>query len=455
MKKSAYIGWAIGSFTSAALVSAVGLLHLRFMTDSLGLAIALAGMLTVAAKIYDAMTDPLMGYIGDRTRTRFGQFRPYLLGGGLLAGLSMILLFNVPGGLQGDSMWLYVGFTLLLYSTAYTMFRIPYLAIGRAITDDFHARSRLMTFSVYGSSLGSFAATSAAPFLLARLGSDRAGHGHVALVLGIAIALGGIAAFLLLKERHPVEAEKKPTGSFAATWAALWSNKPFLCLMGFKLILFSGLAVHITAIPYYTRHVLHVTDTALGTIFAVQTAMMVISQMLWVRMASRFGRRNALVSAGSLCAIAYTVWALIPAGSPFPLIYIACALSGTASGGVFLGLYTVLTDTMDYSRRIQGENRAGMLAGVFVMVEKGTSAFGIFLFSTIMSWTGFVSSTGAGAEEQPASVKAGIMVTVSLVPALAAVIASIIMLRYRLPETVEDAVEPPASTLQPVAVQSS
>jgi Na+/melibiose symporter-like transporter len=122
---------------------------------------------------------------------------------------------------------------------------------------------------------------------------------------------------------------------------------------------------------------------------------------------------------------------------------------------VFLGLYTVLTDTMDYSRRIQGENRAGMLAGVFVMVEKGTSAFGIFLFSTIMSWTGFVSSTGAGAEEQPASVKTGIMVTVSLVPALAAVIASIIMLRYRLPETAEDAVEPPASTLQPVGVQSN
>ncbi|MFS0851092.1 MFS transporter [Novosphingobium panipatense] len=453
MKNSAYIGWAIGSFTSAALVSAVGLLHLRFMTDSLGLAIALAGTLTVVAKIYDAMTDPLMGYIGDRTRTRFGQFRPYLLAGGLLAGLSMVLLFNVPRGMGTGALWLYVGLTLLLYSTAYTMFRIPYLALGRAITDEFHARSRLMTFSVYGSSLGSFAATSAAPFLLARLGSDRTGHGHVALVLGLAIALGGIAAFALLKERHPVEAEARPAGSFSATWSALSSNRPFLCLMGFKMILFSGLAVHLTAIPYYTRHVLHVTDTALGTIFAVQTGLMVLSQLLWVRMASRFGRRNALVFAGALCALAYTIWALIPTGSPFPLIYVACALSGTASGGVFLGLYTVLTDTMDYSRRVQGENRAGMLAGVFVMVEKGTSAFGIFVFSTIMSWTGFVSATGAGAAEQPDGVKSGIMVTVALVPALAAVVASIIMLRYRLPDTAEDEVVALPRTSQPVGVQ--
>lgn len=433
MKKSAYVGWAIGSFTSAALVSAVGLLHLRFMTDSLGMAIALAGTLTVVAKIYDALTDPLMGYIGDRTRTRFGQFRPYLLLGGFLASLAMFLLFNVPGSLSGDAAWAYVAFTLLLYSTAYTMFRIPYLALGRAITQDFHERSKLMTFSVYGSSLGSFAATAAAPFLLARIGSDRAGHGHVALILAVAIAIGGVMAFCLLKERGPVEAGTRNGGSLAVTWAALWSNKPFLRLMGFKMVLFSGLAVHITAIPFYTRHVLHVTDTTLGTIFGVQTVLMVGSQVLWVRMASRFGRRNALVGAGSLCAVAYVVWALVPSGSPFPLIYVACALSGTASGGVFLGLYTVLTDTMDYARRVQGEDRAGMLAGVFVMVEKGTSAFGIFLFSSIMNWAGFVSATGQGSHEQPASVKTAIIVTVALVPAFAAIVASVIMLRYRVP----------------------
>lgn len=434
MKKSAYFGWTIGSFTSSALVSAVGLLHLRFMTDSLGIAITIAGLLTVVAKVYDAFADLLMGYISDRTRTRFGQFRPYLLAGGLLAALSMALLFNVPGSLTGSALWLYVGLTLLIYSTAYTMFRIPYLAIGRTLTDDFHARSRLMTFSVYGSSLGSFAATSAAPFLLGQIGSDRAGHGLVAMILAGAIALGGIVAFTLLKEQHVVEREeRKPAASFGATFAALRSNRPFLCLMGFKLVLFAGFAVHISAIPYYTRHVLGVSDSVLGTIFAVQTALMVLSQMAWVRLAARYGRRNALVLSGIACTLAYITWALIPSEAAIPMVFVAAAMSGAGTGGIFLGLYTVLTDTMDYSRRTQGENRAGMLAGVFVMVEKGTSALGTFAFSMIMAWVGFQSAVGSGAQAQPDGVRTGILASVAIVPALGAVIATLIMTRYHLP----------------------
>lgn len=435
MKKSAYFGWTIGSFTSSALVSAVGLLHLRFMTDSLGIAIAIAGGLTVFAKVYDAFADLLMGHISDRTRTRFGQFRPYLLAGGLMAALSMALLFNVPGNLSGQALWLYVGLTLLIYSTAYTMFRIPYLAIGRALTDDFHARSRLMTFSVYGSSLGSFAATSAAPFLLGQIGSDRAGHGLVAMILACAIGLGGVLSFALLKEQHAVtDEERKPTpSSIRTTFTALRANKPFLCLMSFKLVLFAGFAVHISAIPYYTRHVLGVSDSVLGTIFAVQTAMMVLSQMAWVRLAARMGRRNALVLSGMVCTLAYLTWALIPAGGAIPMVFIGAAMSGAGTGGVFLGLYTVLTDTMDYSKRTQGEDRAGMLAGVFVMVEKGTSAFGTFAFSMIMAWVGFQSALGDGTHVQPEGVRTGILASVALVPALGAVIATLIMTRYHLP----------------------
>lgn len=434
MKKSAYLGWAVGSFTSSALVSAVGLLHLRFMTDSLGISIAIAGTLAVVAKIYDAFTDPLMGYIGDNTRTRFGQFRPYLLVGGLSAAVSMVLLFNVPEVLTGRGLWLYVGMTLLVYSTAYTMFRIPYLAIGRAITDDFDERSRLMTFSVYGSSLGSFAATSAAPFLLAGFGSDREGHGLVALILAGAIAIGGVTAFALLKERESPSNSVKTAASLGATLRAVSSNSPFLCLMGFKLVLFTGFAVHITAIPYYTRHVLGASDSVLGTIFAVQTALMVISQPLWVLLARRLGRRNALIVAGSACAIAYLTWAAIPVAAPVPLIFIAAGLSGFGTGGVFLGLYTVLSDTMDYAKKVQGENRAGILSGVFVMIEKGTSAIGMFAFSMAMSLIGFRSAVDSAASVQPAEVRTGLLVTVSLVPALGAMIATLIMTRYRLPD---------------------
>jgi sugar (glycoside-pentoside-hexuronide) transporter len=454
MKRSALIGWGVGSFTSSALVGAVGLLHLRFMTDSLGLAIGLAGMLIVVSKIYDAMLDPVMGVVSDRTRTPWGRHRPYLFGGGLLAALSLVLLFNVPARLSGPSLVAFVAFSLLLFSTAYTMFRIPYLALGRSITQDFNERSKLMTFSVYGSSLGGLAATSAAPYLLSTLGSDRAGHGLVAWILAAMIALGGIVSFLLIDTE---DAELDESGaastrahlSFKDAWSALRQNKPFQYLMGFKVTMFAGLTLHGAAIPYYTRHVLGASDAALSGIFLAQMIAMMASQFVWVRAARRFGRRNALMTAALMQMAAMLCWYLIPAGHPNPWVQILGAFQGVCGGGIFFGLYTVLTDTMDLSRKNGGgSGQEGVLAGVFVMVEKATAAFGTFVFSTILGIVGYVSAKNAGAAAQPHDVIVGISIAMSVLPAICALVACLFLRKLNLPH-IPVAKEPPRAMKTP------
>lgn len=438
MKRTALIGWGVGSFSSAALVSAIGLLHLRFMTDSLGLSIGLAGALVVISRVYDTVLDPIVGVLSDRTRTRFGSYRPYLAGGGLLAALSMILLFNVPYGLKDGALVAFVAASLILFSTAYTLFRIPYLALGRSITQDFAERSKLMTFSVYGSSLGSLAATSAAPFLLSQIGSDRAGHGVIAFILAALIAIGGISTFLLIDTEAAAAEPKKAArhASVRETAQALKENRPFQCLIGFKVTMFTGLAIHITAIPYYTRHVLGATDASLGSLFLTQTIMMMVSQSLWVRMAARWGRRNTLLMAGMVEIAAMFSWFLVPVGHPTPWLQICGGLSGIGGGGVFFGLYTVLTDTMDYTRRRSGgDGREGILAGVFVMVEKATTAMGTFVFSLILGWVGYVSGHDAGSAVQSDGVKAGITLAISLIPALCAMVACLFLRGMKLDDT--------------------
>ncbi len=426
MKHRTLAGWAVGSFSSSVLVNAIALLHLRFMTDSLGLSMALAGTLVVASRIYDAILDPVVGVLSDRTRTRFGRYRPYLVVGSLFAALSMIMLFNVPAALSGGGLVAYVGGSLLLFSTAYTLYRIPYLALGRSLTQDFAERSRLMAASVYGNSCGSLLAMSAAPFLLAQLGSDRAGHGVIALILAAFIAISGIATFLLIGQES---AEGQPPASathasLIETIGALKENKPFQRLIAFKVLLLSGLSVHMNAIPYYTRHVLGISDTGLGSLFLIQTIVMMVAQLLWVPLAARFGRRNALVVAGLVQCAAMLAWSLIPAGHPLPWLQVCGGLNGLAGGGIFLGLYTVLTDTMDHGRRISGrEGREGILAGVFVMVEKATAAGGTFLFSMILGWAGYVSSSNAGSHVQPASVSAAILLSISFIPAVLVLLA--------------------------------
>ena len=442
MKRRAMIGWGVGSFTSAALVGAVGLLHLRFMTDSLGLAIGLAGMLVVLSKIYDAMLDPIMGVVSDRTRTPWGRHRPYLFGGGLLCALSMVLLFNVPERLGGGALVAFVCFSLLLFSTAYTMFRIPYLALGRSITQDFNERSRLMTFSVYGSSLGGLAATSAAPYLLATLGSDRAGHGAIAWLLAALIATGGIVSFFLIdteaaeRDGHGTTVTREHI-SFRQAGAALRDNRPFQYLIGFKVMMFTGLTLHGAAIPYFTRHVLGASDISLGGVFLAQMLAMMASQVVWVRVARRFGRRNGLMTAALMQIVAMFCWYLIPAGHPSPWLQILAAYQGACGGGIFFGLYTVLTDTMDHSRRDGDNGREGILAGVFVMVEKATAALGTFMFSTILGFVGYVSAKDAGAAAQPHNVVVGISVAMSVLPACFAIIACLFLRKLHLPSAGE------------------
>lgn len=422
MRHRAFIGWGLGSFTSSALVSAVSLLYLRFMTDSLGIAIAVAGLLVVVSKTYDAFLDPLMGILSDGTSTRWGRYRPYLLGGALVSALALVLLFNVPHGLQGTGLAVFCCFTLLLYSTGYTMYRIPYLALGRAITRDFDQRSKLMTFSVYGSSLGGLAATAAAPWLLSRLGSDRAAHELLAWLLAGLVAVGGIGTFLLVDAERADATAAAPHFSLADAWDALRSNKPYQGLIAFKVVMFAGISLHGTAIPFYTRHVLRVSDAKLASIFLVQTLGMMASQQGWVWLARRLGRRRALMTAAIGQAGSMLAWWLLSPAHPMPWVQILSAVEGVFAGGIFFGLYTVLTDTMDMGAADRKSGREGIYAGVFVMVEKATAALGTFIFSAIMGWAGFVSARNVGSE-QPAAVIHGIILAISVLPAIGAAVA--------------------------------
>jgi Na+/melibiose symporter-like transporter len=435
MKPRMMIGWAVGSFTSAALVGAVSLLHLRFMTDSLGIGIGVAGMLVVISRVYDAVLDPIMGHVSDRTSTRWGRYRPYLLGGATVASISLVLLFNVPTGFSVTWAIVFSALVLLLYSTAYTMYRIPYLALGRAITQDFHNRSRLMTFSVCGSSLGTLAATSAAPLLLARLGSDRAAHGELAWLLAPLILLGGLATFLLIdREGGESAPAAAPSGHFTLAGAAraVAANRPFRSLIGFKVTMFAALALHGAAIPFYTRHVLHAADTSISSIFLAQTLLMMASQPFWVRMARQYGRRRGLMAATMVDAVLMLGWYVVPAAHPTPWIQILGGLEGVCMGGVMFGLYTVLTDVMDDTRdkaiAAGGDaGQEGMLAGVFVMVEKATAALGTFAFSAVMSYVGFVSASNVGAAQAP-GVATGIAISISIAPALVAGLACLFLI---------------------------
>lgn len=432
-----YAGWALGSFATSVLINSTGLLAMRFMTDELGLAAGLAASLLAISKVYDGVTDPLMGVISDRTRSRWGRRRPYLFAGAWLCGLAMFASFNVPRFESQSALTAWVLGTLLFFASAYTVFRIPYLSMGADLTRSFHGRSRLMTWAVYGSSVGSLFATSAAPFLLAWGGGGRAAHEFVGTALGVLILLAGIGCFHLTAGAPDGGEVARQRFGWRERMAALAQNRPFVLLISAKVLLFIGLSVHITGIAYFTRHVLGTSDYSLGGLFLLQTLGMMVSQPLWARLAARLGRRGGLQLALLFDVLIFCAYWFAEAGSANAWLAVLGPLKGVTSGGIFQNIQGMLTDTMNYDRARYGLRREGLFAGIYVMVEKFTAAAGTALFGAVIGAMGYVATQGAAQAQSPQALLA-IRACVSLLPAAIMLVAIAILSGYRL---TQDAVE--------------
>ena len=138
-------GWGLGSFATTTMLNGVAVVLLYFLVNFAKIEPVVAGALLFGSKMLDVFTDPPMGIISDRTRSRLGRRRPYLLGASFFCGLSFALLFNVPDTSLGST-YLYLGIGLVLYALAYTAFQVPYMAMPAELTHDYHQRTKVMSW---------------------------------------------------------------------------------------------------------------------------------------------------------------------------------------------------------------------------------------------------------------------------------------------------------------------
>ena len=163
-------GWGMGSLGISLMFNATSLLMLRYLVDYAGIGAALAGLLIGGAKIYDAVTDPLMGTISDRTRSRMGRRRPYLVAGAFVSAISFVMIFNLAS-FQGSSYIVtLVVLALLLNATGYTIFNVPYMAMPAEMTKGYHERTSLMSYRIAAIAVGQLCASFIGPLLLVAYG---------------------------------------------------------------------------------------------------------------------------------------------------------------------------------------------------------------------------------------------------------------------------------------------
>lgn len=431
LSTSTCIAWGAGTVAVAALFNSVNVLLLRYVVDYAGISAALAGMLIAGSKLYDALIDPVVGSMSDRTRSRMGRRRPFLLAGGILLAIASLLLFNMPSGGGAGTLAFFV-FALLVYATGYAVFSVPYMAMPAEMTTSYHERSRLISFRVAAVAIASLLAVFVGPVLMTSFGGGKVGHSALSVFIAVVVLAATLYCFVGTRNApfHYSEASK-------ATWAekakSLAGNRPFVILLIVKLLQLMALALTQAAMPFLFQRVLQLSDTMMGFYFFAFYATMILVQPVWVRLSKTRGKRDIFILGTLIYGAIYLSWYFVSPGEPLALVFLRAMGLGAMGGAVLLLGQSLLPDTMQWDYLRTGMRREGMLSAVYTVVEKVAFALGAALTGIILGRTGYIEG-GAAAANQPAAAIEAIYWLASFIPLGFLVLSVIALLFYDLTE---------------------
>ncbi|MCU0758981.1 MAG: MFS transporter [Steroidobacteraceae bacterium] len=428
-----YAGWGFGTLAPALVLSLTNILLLRFMTDHVGLSAAVGASLIAFSKIYDAVTDPLGGLLSDKTRSRWGRRRPWLLAGTLMLVVAMLALFWGPSLQSPAAAAWYMGAALIFYATAYSAFSIPYMAMPAEMTQGYHDRSYLMSFRVYAVGLAGLAASAGGPALIAAYGGGLQGHRLMALTLAPLVLAAGLVCFFATARAPFVPAPPAQRVPLAEQVRLALANRPFVILLVIKFFTLMNLGTA-AATPFFFQRILGLSDGFLGLYLLTSSVSLMASQPLWLAVSRRLGKKRAYQIALAIPVVVGVSWFLAAQGDPLATILLRGAFSGVGAGGVLLMGQSLLPDTMEYDYRRTGLRREGVFSGLYTTMEKAASAMGVSVVGAFLSAMGYVQSRGGVVVEQPPSAILAITICIAVIPASMNLLSAFALLFYDLDE---------------------
>lgn len=359
---------------------------LFFYVDVLLVAPAAVGLVLFVGKFWDAVIDPVMGYISDTTRSRWGRRRPYVLLSALPTGFGLYLLFAPPELSSTGLLWYLLMISLLLF-TAFTVLAVPYLAWGAELTRDYHERTTVVQvralFGILGGVIGA-----SLPIVIANQYPDqRLGFAAMGMMFGVLIALtGGITGVAVPDKGR----DQLPAASLSHFWRGLgrtFENREFrvifitFCMMTISAAM--GEAVQLIVVKYWLG--MYDFFPLLALTFALCFA---ASFPFWLAVSQRIGKTRALRLGLTLGSIAPLGWIIVQPGQRWAMM-IFMILAGAVSGCITLAV-SQAADVVDFDELQTGEQRAGAYFGIWAFGLKTANAIGVALGGVLLSVVGYV-----------------------------------------------------------------
>lgn len=413
-------------FTASAFVL------MNYLTDTVGLAAGFAGLALMVGRFWDAFYDPIIGFASDKTQTRMGRRRPYMLVGAPLALIAMVLMFTNPSLvtdriMSQANLFVYIMVVYIILCMAYSTVAIPYLAMSPELTADYHERTSLtgyrMGFSVVGTLLGAGAALP----IIGLCKDKSTGFVLMGVIFGGIMFLTALITTFSVKE--PVDLKPAKSMGFGKTYLEVFKNGPYVLILltyifhiiGITLI--SGIAI------YYFKYVLGAESmTTLAMLILLGTAMVFIP--ISVVIGKRVGKK--LVYGAGFSIIAASLMVLFFFGHALGVTFtlVMMCFTGIGFGFSYVMPYAIVADAIEYDYLRTGERREGAFFGVWLWGVKIGQALASLIMGVILQYIGYI----ANLMPQTPRVELGIRLFLGPISAAIFVMAALFLYFYPITE---------------------
>jgi GPH family glycoside/pentoside/hexuronide:cation symporter len=383
-----------------------------FLTDVVGVKPSIAAVAFFIGSTWDYVNDPIVGYISDRTHSRWGRRRPFLLFGALPFALAFTLLWWKPPLESSVALAIYYSIAFAIYDTAATFVYMPYFALTPELTDDYDERTGLTSTRMFFSILGSLLAFTLPLWVVNGFHPEHAGRVLMMGVLfGFVSALPLFLVFFGTRER-PEFMNKEQTVGLKDSIKMTWQNKPFI--FGLIMFLFNGVTMSIIQVIllYYVKYVVlreHQSDMIMATIFVVA----IIALPLWEWISRRWNKRWAYISGIAFLAVVLLILSSLTPQTGMVFIMVLCVLAGIGVSAMHVMPWAIIPDAIEYGEWKTGERQEGMFYSLITLAQKVASSIAIPLALLILQASGYI----ANSTTQPASAIFGIRMIAGPIPA--------------------------------------
>lgn len=438
------LAYGAGDLGPAITANMLAVFLLVFFTNVVGLNPGIAGSILMLGKIWDAVNDPMVGWLSDRSQNRMGRRLPWMLWGAIPFGIFFFLQWVVPhfsddATVNQWSLFAYYLAIAVLFNSFYTVVNLPYTALTAELTQDYDERTSLnsfrFTFSIGGSILSLVLALGI--FALVKDDSVRqylwmGGISAVISVLPLFWCVWGIRHRVMQMERDRLEAPQPEALSIGQQLKIAFRNRAFLFVIGIYLCSWLAVQNTVTVIPYFVKNWMGLGDQDFTQVVIAVQATSLLMLFVWSAVSRKVGKRAVYFMGMTLWILAQIGLFLLQPGQ-VGWMYALAVMAGFGVSTAYLIPWSMIPDVIELDEWQTGQRREGVFYSFMVLLQKLSLALGLFLVGQVLQGSGFTTAAAGQAQPlQPESALWAIRLMVGPAPAVVLILGLVLAYFYPL-----------------------